>query len=268
VIHPTAVIHPEAQIGERVTIGAYAVVDGPAQIGDGCTIQAHAVISGRVVLGPENLVGYGAVIGGAPQDLAWRPETLSEVRTGARNQFREHCTIHRGSQEGGVTVVGDDCYLMAGSHLGHDVRLGNQVIIANNALLGGHVQVADQVFIGGASVFHQHMRVGRGVITQGKSGFSKDIPPYTIGAETNTIAGLNVVGLRRSGMGASQRAEIKRAFALVYRSGLNVSQALEAAKIDYWSPEAQEFFDFILGAGKRGICALLGERRAGATDTE
>jgi UDP-N-acetylglucosamine acyltransferase len=119
------------------------------------------------------------------------------------------------------------------------------------------VQIADSVFIGGASVFHQHTRVGRMVITQGKSGFSKDIPPYTIGAVTNTIAGMNVVGLRRSGLDAEQRKEIKRAFALLYTSGLNVGQALAAAKEQTWGPEAQAFFDFVGEAGKRGVCALL-----------
>lgn len=256
-IHPTALIHPDAQLGENVSIGAYAVVEGPAQIGDGCTIEAHAIVTGRVSLGLDTTIGHGAVIGGPPQDLGFKLETLSEVHIGARCTIREHVTIHRGSKEGGVTVVGDDCYLMAGSHLGHDVRLGNKVIIANNALLGGHVQVGDSVFIGGASVFHQHMRVGRMVITQGKSGFSKDIPPYTIGAETNTIAGLNVVGLRRSGLDAEQRGEIKRAFALLYTSGLNVSQALAAAREQTWGAEAQAFFTFVAEAKKRGVCALL-----------
>lgn len=262
-IHPTAIIAPEARLGDNVTIGAYAVIEGPSEIGAGCTIQAHAILSGRVVLGRENFIGYGAVIGGYPQDLGFKPETKSEVRLGERNRIREHCTIHRGSKDGGATTVGDDCYLMAGSHLGHDVRLGNRVIAANNALLGGHVQVADHVFLGGGSVFHQHIRVGRLVITQGNSGFSKDIPPYTVGAEINIIAGLNVVGMRRAGFSSEQRREVKRAFALLYQTGLNVRQALTAAAEQEWGPEAQAFFEFVSGAGKRGVCALL--QSGGAT---
>ncbi|HEV7406607.1 MAG TPA: acyl-ACP--UDP-N-acetylglucosamine O-acyltransferase [Chthoniobacteraceae bacterium] len=262
-IHPTAIIDPQARLGENVTVGAYAVIEGPAEVGDGCTIQAHAILSGRVVLGPENFIGYGSVIGGYPQDLGFNPETKSEVRLGARNRIREHCTIHRASKEGGATTVGDDCYLMAGAHLGHDVQLGHRIVIANNALLGGHVQVADHVFIGGGSVFHQHMRVGRLVITQGKSGFSKDIPPYTIGAEVNLIAGLNVVGMRRAGFSSDQRREVKKAFALLYQSGLNVRQALTAAAEQEWGPEAQAFFEFVSGAGKRGVCALM--QTGGAT---
>ena len=256
-IHPTALIHPDAQLGENVSIGPYAVIEGPAQIGDGCVIQAHAILSGRVVMGRENVIGYGAVIGGEPQDLSFKPETQSEVRLGDRNRIREYCTLHRGSKDGGATVVGDNCFLMAGAHLAHDVRLGSRVIIANNSLLGGHVTVGDGVFIGGGSVFHQHIRVGRLAITQGNSGFSKDLPPFTVGAEVNVIAGLNVIGLRRAGLSADQRREVKEAFDLLYRSGRNTTQALEAARERKWGAEGIEFWDFVAAAKKRGICALV-----------
>jgi UDP-N-acetylglucosamine acyltransferase len=257
VIHSTAIIAPEARLGENITVGAYAVIEGPAEIGDGCTIQAHAILTGRVVLGQENFIGYGAVIGGYPQDLGFKPETKSEVRIGHRNRIREHCTIHRGAQEGGVTTVGDDCFLMAGVHLGHDARVGNRAILANNVLLGGHAQVADHVFLGGGSVFHQHVRVGRLAMTQGNSAFSADLPPYTIGINVNIVAGLNVVGLRRAGFTSEQRREVKRAFALVYQSGLNFRQALSAAAEQEWGPEAQAFFEFIRGVGKRGLSAIM-----------
>jgi UDP-N-acetylglucosamine acyltransferase len=265
-IHPTALIHPNAQLGADVSVGPYAVVEGPAQIGDGCVIQAHAIISGRVVMGRENVIGYGAVIGGEPQDLSFKPETQSEVRIGDRNRIREYCTLHRGSKDGGATVVGNDCFLMAGAHLAHDVRLGDRVIIANNSLLGGHVSVSDGVFIGGGSVFHQHIRVGRLAITQGNSGFGKDIPPFTVGAEVNVIAGLNVIGLRRAGLNAEQRREVKEAFDLLYRSGRNTTQALEAAREREWGTEGREFWDFVAAAKKRGICALM--RSASVADAE
>jgi len=261
-IHPTAIIHPEAILGEGTEVGPYAVIEGAAKIGEGCVIQAHAVVGAHVTMGRENTVGYGAVIGGDPQDFAFKSEVRSEVRIGDRNRFREHCTIHRGTTEGSATVVGNDCFLMAGAHLAHNVHLGNSVVIANNALLGGHVHVADRVFIGGGAVFHQHMKVGRLVIAQGISGYSKDIPPFTIGAEVNMIAGLNVVGLRRGGFSPTQRNEIKEAFAVVYRSGLNITQALAAAKEKTWGPEATEFFEFIAAAKKRGICALIQKKGA------
>jgi UDP-N-acetylglucosamine acyltransferase len=149
---------------------------------------------------------------------------------------------------------------MAGAHLAHNVSLGDYVVIANNALLGGHVQVAERVFIGGGCVFHQHVRVGRLAICQGASAFSKDIPPFTTAAERNGIAGLNVVGLRRAGFTAAQRAEIKAAFALLYRQGFNTTQALAVARERTWGAEAQAFFDFVAAAQKRGICDFLASR--------
>lgn len=261
-VHPTAVIHPEAQLGANVTVGPYAVIEGPARIGDGCVIQAHAVITGHVTMGIENTIGYGAVIGAEPQDLAFRPDVASEVRIGDGNKIREYCTIHRGTSTGSATIVGSHCFLMAGAHLAHNVRLGDRVILANNVLLGGHVIVEDRVFVGGGCVFHQHMRVGQLVICQGASGFGQDIPPFTIAAEINGIAGLNVVGLRRAGFTTAERVEIKEAFNLLYRSGRNVRQALADAAGRTWGPHATAFWEFVGSAGKRGLCALLSNRGA------
>ena len=146
------------------------------------------------------------------------------------------------------------------------VQLADEVILANNVLLGGYVQVQDRVFIGGGCVFHQHVRVGKLAICQGASAFSKDVPPYSLAAERNAVAGLNVVGMRRAGLQAAARSEIKKAFALLYRQRLNTAQALKAAGLAPWSPEAQLFFDFVAGSKKRGICALL--RTAQATTAE
>ena len=259
-LHPTAIIHPDARLGSGVSVGPYAVIEGPAQIGDGCTIQAHAIISGHVVMGKNNLIGYGAIIGGEPQDFAFQPAVESTVRIGDGNKIREYCTIHRGTTEGSATVVGHGCFLMAGAHLAHNCQLGDHIIIANNALLAGHVTVGDCVFIGGGCVFHQHIRVGRLAMCQGLSAFSKDLPPFTTGCDLNGIAGLNVVGLRRAGLSSGQRTEIKAAFSLLYRSGLNTTQALAAAGERPWGAEAQIFWDFIAGAKKRGLCNLLANR--------
>jgi UDP-N-acetylglucosamine acyltransferase len=265
-IHPTAIIHPDARIHSSVSIGAYAVIEGPATIGEGCAISAHAIITGDVTMGKNNTVGHGTVIGGEPQDLAFKPEVHSRVVIGDGNRFREHVTIHRGTSEGSETVVGDDCYLMAGAHLAHNVRLGNHVILANNVLVGGHVHFADRVFVGGGAVFHQHIRIGTHVICQGLSGFSKDIPPYTIGAEINFIAGLNVIGLRRGGFSAAQRAEIKAAFELLYRSGLNVSQALAASEEKEWTDVGRQFWTFVAAAKKKGVCALMSKGGPAGSD--
>jgi UDP-N-acetylglucosamine acyltransferase len=265
-IHPTAIIHPDAQLDEGVAVGPYAVIEGAARIGARCVIQAHAVIGAHVILGAENFVGYGAILGGDPQDFAFRSEVPSEVRIGRGNKIREYVTIHRGTTEGSATLVGDGCFLMGGTHLAHNVRLGDGVIIANNALLGGHVQVEDRVFIGGGCVFHQHIRVGRLAICQGASAFSKDIPPYVIAAGRNAAAGLNVIGLRRAGLTAAQRAEIKSAFDLLYRSGLNVSQALAAAQDRVWGLEGRAFWEFVGAAKRRGLVDFLATRGAAVAD--
>ena len=264
-IHPTAIIHPEARIAPDADIGPYVCIEGPAEISSGCVLHAHVILTGRVRLGNDTRIGHGAIIGTPSQHLSFAPDHDGEVSIGNSNTIRELCTIHRSTVEGGATRMGDHNYLMAGTHLAHDVRLGDHVVIANNALLGGHVQIADRVFIGGGCVFHQHIRVGRLVIAQGASAFSKDIPPFTLAAERNTVAGLNVVGLRRAGMDADQRQEIKNAFKLLYKSGLNIAQALEAAGELDWGTEAAEFFEFVREAKKRGICDLLESvRTAGA----
>lgn len=265
-IHQTAVIHSAARLGADVQIGPYVVIEGAAEIGDRCVIQAHAVIGAHVVMGPDNTIGYGAIVGGDPQDLAFKPEVESHVRIGARNRIREYCTIHRGTAPGSATTVGDDCFLMAGTHLGHNVQLGHRVIAANNVLLAGYVTVEDNVFLGGGGVFHQHIRIGRLAITQGGCRFSQDIPPYTVAVGLNTVAGLNVIGLRRAGFSAEQRRGIKAAFDLLYRGGRNRTQALAAAAEQSWAPEAQAFFDFVAAAKKKGICSL--QRGAGDTAGE
>lgn len=265
-IHPTAVIAPEAQLGANVRIGPYVVIEGTARIGNDCVIQAHAVVGAHVVMGPKNLVGYGAVLGADPQDLSFDPATNSFVQIGAGNKIREYCTLHRGTTEGAATTIGDGCFLMAGAHLAHDVQLGDGVILANNVLLGGHVQIGERVFIGGGTVVHQHTKIGRLAICQGLSGFSKFVPPFVIAAQVNGVAGLNVVGLRRAGFNPEQRAEIKAAFDLLYRRGLNVSQALATADERSWGKEAHEFWSFVRAAGKKGICDLISSRRTGQSE--
>jgi len=262
-IHPTAIIHADAKVAPDAEIGPFVCIEGAAVIGSRCVIQAHAILVGRVRMGNDNRVGYGAVIGAPSQHLSFSPDHAGAVEIGNGNTIRELCTIHRSTVEGGATQVGHHNYLMAGTHLAHDVQVGDHVTIANNALLGGHVRVADRVFIGGGCVFHQHIRVGRLAIAQGASAFSKDIPPFTLAAERNAVAGLNAVGLRRAGMDPTQRQEIKNAFKLMYKSGLNTAQALAASEELDWGANAREFFAFVREAKKRGICDLLEGSRGG-----
>src|SRR6266702_5759648 len=207
-------------------------------------------------IGTDNFVGHGAIIGTPPQDLSFSLERKTKVEIGNDNMIREYCTIHRGSPEGSVTKIGDNNFLMVGTHVGHNCEIGNNVVIANNCLLAGHVRVDDGAFLGGGSTFHQYMRVGRLVMVQGSSGFGKDLPPFVVAAERNYVFGLNTVGLRRAGLTAGDRNEIKEAFKLVYLSGLNTSQALEKAATMTFNAPAREFLDFIGCANKRGICPL------------
>jgi UDP-N-acetylglucosamine acyltransferase len=259
-IHPTAIIHPSAQLGKDVSVGPYAVIEGAAIIGDGCTILGHAVIGAHVVMGRNNSIGYGAIVGGDPQDLSFKPSIQSRVIIGDNNRIREYCTLHRGSKDGWDTVVGNDNFLMGGTHLAHDVKVGNNVITANNVLLAGHVIVGDRVFLGGNSAYHQHIRIGTLAICQGISGYTKDVPPFCVGNGINGIAGMNVVGMRRAGLDAAARAEVKRAFTLLYRSGNNVKQALEIAQTQAWGAHAQIFWEFVRSAKKKGICDWVGSR--------
>ena len=262
-IHPTAIIGSRAKISPNVEIGPHTLIDGAVTIGEDTVIGANALIEGEVTIGRGNRIGHGVIIGGMPQDVSFLEKTQSRVEIGDRNLMREYCTIHRGTTEGSATKIGDENFLMVGAHVGHNCVVGNKVIIANNVLLGGHVSIEDQAFLGGGTTFHQYVRVGRLVIVQGSSAFSKDLPPFTLAAERNTVFGLNVTGLRRAGLSRAQRDEIKRAFKLFYLSGLNTRQALERSREMKWAEVGSEFFDFIEKAGTRGICPY---RRYGSAE--
>ena len=259
-IHPTAIVDGAAKLGQNVTIGPFSIIGPDVVIGDGSTIQSHVVTEGAVEIGADNFIGHGAIIGGAPQDLSFKSTTRSRVEIGTGNTFREYCTIHRGTAEGSVTRVGNGNFLMGGAHLGHNCEIGNGVIIANDCLLGGYVAIGDGAFLGGSSVFHQFVRVGRFALTQGGSAFSKDIPPFVIAAEVNIAAGINVVGLRRAGFSPAEREEIRRAFKLVYRGGLNTNQALAQTESMEFGSAAREFFEFVRTATKRGVVSFPQKR--------
>ena len=262
-IHSTALVEPGARIGADVEIGPFSVIGPQAMIGEKTIVQSHVVIDGNVAIGTDNFVGHGAIIGAPPQDLSFSLERNTKVEIGNDNVIREYCTIHRGSPEGSVTKIGDKNFLMAGAHIGHNCEIGTNVIIANNCLLAGHVRVDDGAFLGGGSTFHQHMHVGRLVMVQGSSAFGKDLPPFVIAAERNSVFGVNVIGLKRAGFSVQDRDQIKNAFKLLYTSGLNISQVMEKAAVMKFGEAAREFFAFVAAAKKRGICPL---KRGGADE--
>jgi UDP-N-acetylglucosamine acyltransferase len=259
-VHPTAIVDARAQIGADVEIGPFSIIGPDATIGEKTIVQSHVVIEGEVAIGSRNFIGHGAIIGAPPQDVSFSPDRKTKVEIGNDNIIREYCTIHRGSPDGSATKIGNKNFLMSGAHIGHNCVIENNVVIANNCLLAGHVRIDDGAFLGGGSTFHQHMHVGRLVMVQGSSAFGKDLPPFVIAAERNSVFGLNIVGLRRAGFSAKDRAEIKEAFKLVYLSGLNIGQALKkAATIKFGTP-ASEFLDFVANAKKRSICPIKSDK--------
>ncbi|GAT32526.1 UDP-N-acetylglucosamine acyltransferase [Terrimicrobium sacchariphilum] len=262
-IHPTAIVGSSARLGENLEIGPYAIVEDGVTVGSDCVIQAHSVLTNKVTIGDRNVIGYGAVIGSPPQDLAHNDSISSGVVIGNDNVFREYVTIHRGSKEGTSTRVGHGNLLMAGVHLGHNVSIGDRNIFANNCLLAGYVDAADDIVLGGASVFHQFLRIGAMCMIRGGTAWSKDIPPFTVGAIINRVCGINAIGMKRKGIGTENRANVKRAYKLLYRSGLNVTQAIDAGQSEDWTREGKMFMDFVGRRTKRGLCAAQSEEPIG-----
>ena len=256
-IHPTAVIHPKAQIDSSVKIAPYVVIDQHVSLGANCVVGPHVHLTGHTSIGQGNIFHAGCVIGDAPQDLKYKGEP-TRLFIGDQNVFREHVTVHRSANPGEDTLIGSKNFLMANSHVGHNCHLGNEIILANGALLGGHVTVEDRVFISGNCLVHQFVRIGTLALMQGGSGLSKDLPPFTIAAGNNRICGLNVIGLRRAGFSVEERLELKRVYRAIFRSGKILQTALAAANTDFTSEVAQTMLRFI-SASKRGVCAEVGE---------
>jgi len=252
-IHPTAIIHPQAKLDASVKVGPYAVIDADVELGADCTVGPHVYLTGVTKIGAGNKFHAGCVIGDAPQDLKYT-DAQTRVRIGDNNVFREHVTVHRSTTADGETVVGANNFLMANAHVAHNCVIGSHVIIANGALLGGHAVVQDRAFISGNCLVHQFTRVGTLAIMQGGAGIGLDLPPFTIALRVNEICGLNVIGLRRAGFSAEQRLELKQLYKFLFRSGKNLRAALAEAQNDFTSPAAKTTLDFIAGA-KRGVCS-------------
>jgi UDP-N-acetylglucosamine acyltransferase len=266
VIHPTAIIHPKARLDSSVEVGPYAVIDEGVEIGAECVIGPHVYLTGRTMIGPRNRFFAGCVIGEAPQDLKYRNEPTG-VRIGEDNVFREHVTVHRSSKVEEQTSIGSHNFLMQHSHVAHNVMLGDYVILASGALLAGYATVDDRAFISGNCLVHQFVRVGALALMQGGSGVSKDLPPYTVARGVNGLCGLNVVGMRRAGMSAPERQELKQVYRALFREGKNLRDALAAARKKFSTEPAKAMLEFI-ASSKRGICFDVGVRNEAAPDEE
>ncbi|MDP3789071.1 MAG: acyl-ACP--UDP-N-acetylglucosamine O-acyltransferase [Candidatus Omnitrophota bacterium] len=254
-IHPTAVINPGAEIASDAEIGPYVVIEDHVKIGPRVKVLASAYIGEWTEIGEDSEVHMGAVVGHLPQDLAFTKKT-TYLKIGKRNVIREYATIHRGTHEGSSTLIGDDNFIMCFAHIGHNCRIGNNVIIANAAALSGYVEVEDRAFISASSLIHQFVRIGAVAMLSARTRLGKDVPPYMLLSPArgeDSIFGINVVGLRRAGFSPEVRIGIKRAYKVIYRSGLKLTEAIVELEKSNPGPEVQHLIDFLKKPSKRGL---------------
>lgn len=253
-IHPTAVIEPGVEIGADVEIGAYAFVGGTARIGDRTRLHHHACVEGDTHIGRECELFPFANIGAKTQDLKYHGGNPG-VRIGDRNVFREYVTVHAATSDGDLTVIGNDNLILAYCHIAHDCRLGNHIIMSSYAGLAGHVVVEDHVTFGANAGVHQFCRMGAYAMLGGYSKIVQDVAPFMI-ADGNPaiIRSINKVGLERKGFTTEQIERIKLMHRLLFRDGLNRSQALEkiAAHPQADSAEMRAILEFA-GKSERGL---------------
>jgi UDP-N-acetylglucosamine acyltransferase len=244
--HSTAIVHPNAALGEGVRIGAFSIIGPDVIIGDGTVIEPHAIVEQWTTIGRDCTICSGAILGGNPQDQKFKGER-SFLIIGDRNIIREYVTIHRATGEDGATTIGNDNMLMAYCHVGHNCTLGNNITMANMCGVSGHVSVEDRAVFGGMVGVHQFVRIGKLVMLGGYSKVSQDIPPFMmVDGRPVKVYDLNVRGLRRSGVPANVRSGLRQAYKLLYRSNLNLSQAIEAIESDVeQSPERDYLLDFV-----------------------
>lgn len=252
-IHPTAIIDPSAKLGDNVIVGPHSLIGPECAIGDNCQIGSSVAIHRWVELGDNCWVWHGASLGGDPQDLKFKGGK-TRVVIGRNTVIREYATVNLSTEEGDVTRVGENSFLMAYCHVAHECRVGNGVIMANSATLAGHVTVEDFAIIGGLTPVHQFSRVGCYCMIGGSSAVQKDVLPYTKAFGNPLVMyGLNSVGLTRRGFSEEKKAIIEKAYRLIFRSGLNTSQAVSRIRDSLpLTPEIQHILEFIEGSA-RGI---------------
>ena len=251
-IHPTAVIHPTARLHGDVDIGPYVVVEADVSIGPRSIIGAHSVIKERTILGSGNRVAEHVILGGPPQHLQVT-DRYGHLELGNGNVVREHVTIHAALVPGNKTLLGDRNYIMAGAHVAHDCVVGHHTILANNVMLAGHVLVEDFAYLSGAAGSHQMCRIGAHAMVGGQAHLKADVPPYVLVDGNSTLAvGINHVGLRRRGFSREDLAAIKRAYRIVYDADLTWEERLASLEASFPTGPAARFAAFLRGS-ERGI---------------
>lgn len=255
-IHQSAIVSPKAQIGDNVEIGPFCVIGDDVKIGDGTRLKSHVVVEGDTEIGKNNVIFPFAVIGVAPQDLKFKGEK-ARVRIGDNNSIREHVTIHLGTQDGTMeTKVGNNCLLMVGVHIAHDCTVGDHVIMANNATLAGHVEVGNHAVIGGLSAIHQFARIGQGAMIGGMSGVEGDVIPYgTVMGERASLAGLNLVGLKRRNLPREEIHALRNFFKKLFlEETADFQSRTELLQKEFNSSLVNEVAAFIKSESSRSFC--------------
>lgn len=267
-IHPTAVIHPGAELHPTVQVGPYAVIGNNVKVGPGTTIGAHVVIEGLTEIGARNHIFSGAVIGSEPQDRKYNGG-LTWVKIGDDNQIREYATINRATGEGEATVIGNGNLLMAYVHVAHNCVIEDSVVISNNLAMAGHVHIESKATIGGAVGIHQFVHIGRLAMVGGMSRIDRDVPPYMlVEGNPSRVRSLNLVGLKRAGLTAAELGQLKKAFRTLYRSGHTLSQALEHLDLLPDSEELQHLRRFLQLSSMEGRRGLIPGRRTKGLQVE
>ena len=260
-IHPSAVVHPKAELDRDVEIGPYSVVGEHVKIGRGTRLISHVYVEGWTEIGERCQLYPYASIGTPPQHLQYKGEP-TRVIIGHDNILREYVTVNRGTVPGGgVTRIGHHNFLMAYVHVAHDCQLGNHLIMANAATLAGHIMIGDHAIIGGLVGIHQFVRVGAYVMIGGCSAVGRDVPPFmrAAGGYRARLYGLNSVGLRRQGFSNERIAVLKQAYELLFRSGHRMAEAVKRARDEFKDhADVQELLTFLEGT-KRGICRSVGK---------
>lgn len=253
VIASTARVHPDAVIGPRTRVGEFCVIESDVVIGADCSFEPYCFVKRWTTLGDSNEISAGTALGTDPLDKNFTGER-SYLRIGHRNKIREHYTISRGTKPESVTTIGDGNYIMTSGHIAHNCTIGNNTVIASTSLVAGYVEVEDQAFISGGVGIHQFSKIGRLAMVAGSTRVNLDLPPFFMYAGLYAEAkGLNVVGLRRAGFTAAQIANIKRAYRVLYRSGLKLEEALVKIETELADANTLHLVKFIRNSA-RGIC--------------
>jgi UDP-N-acetylglucosamine acyltransferase len=254
-IHPMAIVDQNAKIADDVKIGPFCTVGPNVEIGAGTILVSHCSIIGYTTIGENNKISPFVSLGSPPQDLEW-DEARSYLKIGAGNTFREGFTANPGTKPETSTIIGNDCFFMGNSHIAHNCKIGNNVIMVNGALIGGYAELGDKCVMSGNIAVHQFCKVGRLAMIGGGTAISKDLPPFMMCfSKTNTVSGINIIGMKRNGFSKETIRAIKNVYKLFFRDQLLPKQATEQVLADKSLteiPEVQEFLDFVANS-KRGI---------------